>query len=199
MALQSTYDTLFRKHGPDIPTAFLRALAERESDFRVQESSSPGYGLLQIVPVVAQEAGYTHSDMLRAEPNIVAGTRLLRRIAASYAKHPDKNMQTDWTNPEFVKLVLAGWNSGYSEAGGVGRVASYLEERGIPVTHDNVFKHAGAAGATRHLQNDTKYRWQQGVSALYFRQPDAPKGVGRFLIAAAGVTVAAILVARKLK
>ena len=199
MALPTTYDALFRKHGTGIPVAFLRALAARESDFRPRESGYPGYGLLQIVPVVAQEAGYSHGAMLDAETNIKVGADLIRRIMGVYARHPSPNMKPDWTNPEFVKLLLAGWNSGYSDAGGVGRVARYLESRGIPVTHDNVFKHASAAGATRHLSNDGKRRWQAGVASLYFAQPDAPKGVGRFLIAAAGVTVAAILASRVLK
>ncbi len=104
-------------------------------------------------------------------------------------------MQTDFGNPEFVKLLLAGHNSGYSEAGGVGRVASYLEQRGIPVTHDNVFKYASAAGATVHLQNTAKQRWQREVAALYFAQPDAGgSGVGGFL-AKVGVTAVVALLA----
>ena len=81
-------------------------------------------------------------------------------------------MQTDWDNPRFVELVVFGWNAGYSEAGGVGRVARYLEAqgRGDEVTIDAVFDAAKAAGASRHLSNDAKRRWSKGVAAAYFRE-----------------------------
>ena len=65
---------------------------------------------------------------------------------------------------------MAGWNSGYSEAGGVGRVADFLESRGVPVTHANVFKYSGAAGATKHLRNPTKERWQRTVVDLFYKE-----------------------------
>ena len=192
--LPSTYDNLFTKHAGGIPVEFLKALTLRESNFNPGEDHYPGYGLMQITPIVVEGTQYRHDDMLAPEPNIKVGAALIRRISTAYAKHPSPNMKPDWGNPEFVKLVLAGWNSGYSEAGGVGKVAKYLEMRDIPVTHDNVFKYAGAAGATRHLQNDAKRRWQAGVSSLYF----ANRSPLRFVAIAGGVTLAAILIARKL-
>lgn len=144
--------------------------------------------------------GYGAGDLLNAEVNVAIGTDLLRRIMEAYAKHPGRNMRADFGNPEFVKLLVAGWNSGFSEAspgGGLGSVARYLEQRGIPVTHDNVFAHARAAGATQHLSNTAKQRWQREVAALYFAQPDAGgSGVGSFLVKVA-VTAAVALLAVK--
>jgi soluble lytic murein transglycosylase-like protein len=160
---------------------------------------------MQIVPVVRESynkrygTSYNHPDLLNPELNVRMATDLLRRITTAYAKHPDPNMKPDFTNPEFVKLLVAGWNSGYSEAGGVGRVAKYLESRKIPVTHDNVFAYASAAGATRHLSNLKKRNWQRSVSDLFFRQPEAPtpgQSSGKFLLQI-GIAVAGGLILSK--
>jgi hypothetical protein len=135
---------------------------------------------MQIVPVVRESwnkrkgESWTHDDLLNPELNVRIAADLLNRIITGYQKHPSKNMKADWSNPEFVNLLVAGWNAGYSEAGGVGRVASYLEERGIPVTHDNIYKYAQAAGATKFLSMPGRLTWQKSVTDLYFRQPDAP-------------------------
>lgn len=172
---------MFRKHGGRVPVAFLRALSKKESNQNPTSHSGPAYGLLQVLPQILtgynqrKGTGYVPNDLLNADINAAVGSDLLNRIAAAYAKHPDPNMRPDFSNPEFVKLLVAGWNSGYSEGGGVGKVASYLEQRGQRVTHDAVFSNASAAGATVHLQNPAKQRWQREVAALYFAQDDAGK------------------------
>lgn len=187
--------------------AYLRALSKRESNLNPNESHDPAWGLMQVVPVVRESYNrrfgttYNKQDLLDPEINVQLASELLNRIVKQYGAHPDKNLKEDWANPEFVKLVTAGWNSGYSEKAGVGRVASHLEARGIPVTHDNVFQHAAEAGATRHLQNSTKYTWQRSVADLYFGQPDAPKigNVGGFLVKAALTIGAGLLAAHFLR
>ncbi len=193
---------MFAKHAGKVPVPFLRALSKRESNMNPNDTRGPAWGLMQVVEVVRNSwnkrrpsEAISRGQLLDPDINVKIAASLLNRIAIAYAKHPDSNMQPNWTNPEFVKLVLAGWNSGYSEAGGVGRVAKYLEARGIPVTHDNVFRYAGAARATRHLQNSAKQRWQRGVADLYFQQPDAPSDSG-FLLKA-GVAVLLGLLAAK--
>lgn len=170
------------------------------------EQEWPAYGLMQVVPVVRESwnkrkgENWQHADLLNPELNVRMATDLLNRIVMGYQHHPDPNMKEDWSNPEFVNLVVAGWNSGYSEAAGVGKAARYLESRGIPVTHNNVFKYASAAGATQHLQNPTKQKWQKTVTDLYFRQPDAPapgeRPMGGFLLKT-GIAVALGLLASR--
>jgi hypothetical protein len=127
-------------------------------------------------------ASYSRDDLLDSTVSIKMASDTLNRIVTAYNKHPDRNLKTDWNNPEFVKLVTAGWNSGYSEAGGVGRVAKYLESKGIPVTHDNVFEFAEDAGATKHLSNPSKKSWQSGVTSLFY-EVGGP-GRGGMLVAA---------------
>jgi soluble lytic murein transglycosylase-like protein len=180
--LPKTYDALFVRYGGGLPLNFMRALAYKESTFNPNNASGPAWGLMQITEVVRKSynqrhgTSYSRSDLLNPQVNVMMAGDLLRRIAAAYSKHADRNMKPDWGNPEFVKLVLAGWNSGYSEGGGVGKVSRYLSSRGVPVTHDNVFRYAAAAGATTQLQKPAKQAWQRSVSDLYFAEggPGAP-------------------------
>lgn len=173
--LPTTYDALFAQYAPSVPRTFMRALAKRESDFNPNNASGPAWGLMQIVESVRNSynkrfgTAYARNDLLNPQVNVAMAGDLLRNIVRGYSKHPDRNMREDWSNPEFVKLVLAGWNSGYSEGGGVGKIASWLEARGIPVTHDAVFHYApSAAPNTAYLFTDAKRRWQAGVADLYF-------------------------------
>ena len=114
------------------------------------------------------------ADLLKPAVNIRIAADLLRRIADSYERnHPEvENMLEDWNNPRFVELLTFGWNAGYSERGGVGRVVSYLEDRGLAhaVTIDSVHRYAKAAGASRHLSNAKKVAWCKGVALLYTRE-----------------------------
>lgn len=195
MALPTTFDAIFNRYRGDVPLNYMRALTKRESNFNPNESNDPAWGLMQVVPVVRTGfnarygTSYSKQDLLNPSVNVQMVADLLNRIATAYQKHSDPNMKGNWANPEFVKLVTAGWNSGYSEAGGVGKVASYLEARNIPVTHDNVFRYAAAAGATSHLQSAAKQAWQRSVSDLYF----AEGGPG-FLYGFAGKLIVTVLV-----
>lgn len=174
MALDQRYDFIFSKYANRLPLNFMRALSYRESRLNPRESVDPAWGLMQVVPSVRTSynsrrgTNYSQQDLLDPDVNVKIASDLLNRIVIAYGKHPDRNMKEDWSNPEFVALVTAGWNSGYSEAAGVGRVAKYLEARNIPVTHANVYQYASAAGGTRHLQNPRKQSWQQSVVQLYF-------------------------------
>ncbi len=189
--ISHAYDEIFAWYGAGIPVPYLRALSEEESNQNPNDTKGSYWGLMQVGwrgrnSVLAgynkrHGTHYTSADLLNSVLNVKIGGEAIRRIVTSYEKnHPNApNMQEDWRNPEFVRLVTAGWNSGYSERGGVGRTAHYLERHGIPVTHANVFKYAAAAGATRHLQNPAKEGWQHGVVKLYFEQPDIGTVPGR--------------------
>jgi soluble lytic murein transglycosylase-like protein len=183
MALSSAYDGIFARHAGKVPVAYLRALAMRESGMNPRatanaSSANAARGLLQVVGVARTEynrvkgTNIQPDDLWDVDTNVKIAAWLLNTIVAAYAKHPSKNMKTDWDNPEFVKLITAGWNAGYSEGGGVGKVASYLERSGGHVTHDAVVASAGAAGAVATVGNVSRRDWARGVSALYFDQPD---------------------------
>jgi len=178
MALSKQYDAIFAKYAGSMPVNLMRALSKRESNLNPNEANDPAWGLMQVVSSVRDGynsrygTSYTKQDLLNPDINVKIAAELLNRIAAGYGRfHPNvPNMRSDWGNPEFVKLVIAGWNSGYSEAAGVGKVAKYLEGAGVPVTHDNVFAYASQAGGTVHLQNAAKRSWQRSVVDLYFAE-----------------------------
>ncbi len=188
MAVSKQFDPLFAKYGGLVPVPLLRALSKKESDQNPRDTQGSYWGLLQVgyknvLPGFNKRHGtsYDRNDLLNPAINVQVATDTLNRIIKAYAKHPSSNLQTDFSNPEFVKLLLAGWNSGYSEASGVGKVATYLEKRGLPVTHANVFKYAAKAGATKYLRSefDKKRRWQISVANLYYAQPDAHAAITR--------------------
>ena len=196
------FDPIFKAHRGRLPVAFLRALGQRESGLNPSDARDPAWGLMQVVPQVRVSfndrygASYSQQDLLDPAVNVKIASELLNRIASQYdALHgaASPNLRENWNNPEFVKLVVAGWNSGYSEAGGVGRVAKYLESRAIPVTHDNVFRYAGQAGATPHLQTDQRYQWQRSVAALFYDEggPGLLEGGASLALVLAGVAAGA--------
>lgn len=191
------YDETFKRHGRNIPVPFLRALAKRESNFRSHDIGGSYWGLLQVGwkgknSVLAgfnarHNTSYKKSDLLRPAVNVMVASDLLSRIMKVYGEVSKEsrlmaNLKPNFANKEFVKLLLAGWNSGYSKAGGVLLVARYLAKKGIPVTHDAVFALAHRAGATKFLRAGVhdksgdharlKQKWQRGVQSLYFHMDD---------------------------
>jgi hypothetical protein len=180
------FDAVFERYRGSIPLAYLRALVDRESNGRPDVRTGSAVGLMQIVPVVLADYNKRHGTAVQSaqlvDPatNVAIGCELLRLIANSYRKnHPHvPNFQTDWNNPRFVELLTFGWNAGFSEAGGVGRVARYLEKLGaVDITLEQITAHARVAGASKHLSNSAKVAWCKSVVALYMREralADAP-------------------------
>lgn len=182
LTISTQYDALFRQHGGSIPVAYLRALAQRESGMnpRANAGKAAAQGLLQIT-TVAREAynqrhgtSYTRDQSLDPDVNVRMATALLRNILTAYRKLGQPNLREDWGNPEFVRLLTAGWNAGYSLGGGVGKVVQYLAARGLPVTHAQVVASAPAAGAVSYLGKPDRAAWHRSVADLYFAQPDRP-------------------------
>jgi len=181
-ALTNQYDALFARHAGRLPVAFLRALSYRESGLNPNAANPGGAdaakGILQIVGTVRNDYNQRHKtswqadDLFDPDLNVTMAVETINAVINGYAKHPSKNLKLDWTNPEFVKLVVAGWNAGYSEAGGIGRVARYLEANGIPVTHDNVVANADNAGAVSYVGMPDRQQWARSVADLYYQQPD---------------------------
>ena len=173
------FDPVFDQYRGGLPIEYVRALVERESDGLPNVRAGQAVGLMQIVPVVLADynkrhgTAFTSDDLMRPAINVRIGCELLHLIISSYRTHHPRiaTLQPDWGNPAFVALLTLGWNAGFSEAGGVGRVARYLEQIGASeITIDQVAAHAKLAGASRHLQNPAKVAWCKGVVALYQRE-----------------------------
>jgi soluble lytic murein transglycosylase-like protein len=176
--LTRRFDDLFRTHGQGIPVAYLRALANAESSMRADDR----LGLINVVKVALDDynrrrrMAITPEQMRDPAINVRVAADTLRMIIDSYrVNHADvDNLREDWRNPRFVELLTTGWNAGYSEIGGVGRVVRWLQQRPIaeraPITIDAVFDAAWSAGATRHLSNPRKLTWAKGVAKAYERE-----------------------------
>ncbi len=173
------FDPVFEKYRGRLPIEYVRALVERESDGNPTARAGSAFGLMQVTPVVLADynkrhgTAYTRELLLEPATNVAIGCELLRLIVASYGKHHARlaTLREDWANPRFVELLTFGWNAGFSEAGGVGRVARYLEGLGaVEVDIDQVSAHAKLAGASKHLSNPAKVAWSKGVAALYRRE-----------------------------
>lgn len=170
------YDDVFAAYGQGLPVPYLRALALRESGMSPTDAKGAGWGLISVVEVVRrdfnerQHTAYAREDLRDPAISVTIAASALQTIIASYAKnHPRViNMQADWSNPRFVELLTFGWNAGWSERAGVGRVARYLEQRGITdITIDTVHQAARAAGASEHLSNPAKVKWCKSVVRQY--------------------------------
>lgn len=173
------FDPVFERYRGTLPIEYVRALVDRESNGRPSVRAGSAIGLMQIVPVVLDDYNKRHGTAYQSEhltdpaTNVAIGCELLRLIVESYRKnHPRiPNLQANWNNPRFVELLTIGWNAGFSEAGGVGHVARYLEKLGaVDITMDQVSAHAQLAGASKHLSNPAKLAWCKSVVALYLRE-----------------------------
>jgi hypothetical protein len=191
-----TFDPIFAREGQGIPVAYLRALAAHESNLKPDLAKSPAWGLVQVVEIVRRDynerhgASYERNALLDPAVNVRIAADLLAFIAESYGKnHTAPNLREDWQNPRFVELLTMGWNAGYSEKAGVGRVARYLENTGTPVTVATVNAAARTVGATERLSDPLKVIYARAVTATYLRERERDLREG-YTVASAAVPIA---------
>ncbi len=172
-----TFDPMFAREGLGLPVAYLRALAAHESDLNPAAATGPAWGLLQIVEIVRRDynerrgANHPRAELLIADVNVRIAADALATIADSYrTNHHAPNLHEDWQNPRFVELLTFGWNAGWSERAGVGRVARYLESSNVEVTIESVHAAARFVGAASALSNDAKVAYCRAVTATYLRE-----------------------------
>lgn len=176
------YDRIFDEHGHGLPVAYLRALAYRESGLNPKATTGDARGLLQVVSAVRDFYNRRHGTRYRSadlfDPAInvrIASFAIATMIDAWAKRYPGvANLQPDWSNPEFVALVTFGWNAGWSDEAGVGRVVRHLvheqNDRG-PITVDRIHQLARRVpGATKHLSNPRKVAWAKSVVRLYLAE-----------------------------
>ncbi len=198
-AISRQYDALFAHYADKLPVPFLRALAYSESRLNPNETKGGFWGILQVgwkkgsvLPGYNKrfDTQYTKKDLLNPSINTQVASELVNRIARLYGQFArdnpgplTKNLVPNFASPEFVKLLVAGWNSGYSRAAGVLYMARWLVGQGIPVTQDNVFMYAEKARASKWLRETSpnshvammatrKKKWQAGVQRRYFGMDD---------------------------
>ena len=186
--LTRRFDPLFARRGRFLPIPYLRALAHGESGLNPSDPK----GLINVVAVALDDYNRRQKTRIRPEEmripetNVRVAADTLRTIIASYRRnHPDvPNLRENWSNPAFVELLTLGWNAGYSEASGVGKVVQYLTARGQKhITAADIHQHAQAAGATRWLSSEPiaseKLRWSQGVARRFYAENERDRAEAR--------------------
>ena len=180
--VSTKYDDVFRAEGQGIPLAFLRALAWHESRLNPL-SYKKHVGLFQIGPGVRKDWNKSHKKAVKAQYTDPAlNTRVaawhLNRIIAQYnrTKHPALR-GPDWMSPEWVKLLLAGWNVGWGKSTGVPQVAKWLKSKGAHIDHDAVMKKWRKSGAhpfggSRLVE---KWHWHRKVYDTWVKERRAHK------------------------
>lgn len=107
------YDQLIaraaRRHG--LPPALVKAVVRAESNFQPHAVSHKGaQGLMQLMPATAQDLGV--EDPLRAEDNVLGGTRYLKAMYERFG---------DWEH------ALAAYNAGPGAVDRFGGIPPYAE------------------------------------------------------------------------
>lgn len=158
-----------------LPAVYLEALSKGESNWKSDARTGSFVGLLQVGPMVldgynkANKTSIRPQDLLNARINAEVAAWQIRVIANMYNESKIPALQEDWTSLEWVAMLTAGWNSGYSKKAGTLKVARWMHEHGETPTHEKLFSRSGIAGGTKHLRNATKRRWQRGVALRTFR------------------------------
>lgn len=187
------FDKIFAEEGSGIPLAFLRALAFRESRNNPLQATGPAWGLLQVG--IDKRAGnvlasynerngttLTKSDMLDPRLNTRVAAELLRKIIEM---HKAEGLTPNWTNGNWIGLITAGWNTGYSRKAGTIRTIRYLKKHAIPVTLQAVYENAAKAAPetksgrafVKRISQKRRQKWHRAVVRSTFKEqglPNAP-------------------------
>jgi soluble lytic murein transglycosylase-like protein len=119
-----------------LPSSFIKAVIQRESNFQPAAVSSAGaIGLMQVLPSNAERLGFRKEDLWTPGKNILAGTRLLAALLrhyrgdvistlVAYNARPrplEAAVPENGETPAYVRAVLATWAAfqacGTAEAG----------------------------------------------------------------------------------
>ena len=120
--LISSYDAVFQTVGKKygIDWLLLAAIARAESQFRFDAVSRAGaVGLMQIMPLVAHNMGYTREALFDAQTNVEIAAQLL------IENNRMLRLSEDFDKRERLKFILACYNAGYPRIADAKRLAEY--------------------------------------------------------------------------
>lgn len=199
MPYPTDYDSIIEAKRGTLPLEFVKALIHNESGFDPRAARNPrntgaARGLMQVVGVVRidynlrHHTNYSPDDMFVPAINIEIGCHALQSIIANYSRFHPASLATDWNNKRWVEIVVFGWNAGYSESRGVGRIVGLIEKNGGPVTIDHICTVAQSDPVVSpHVCNWSKVSWSKHVANDFFGVGPSidPTGVGWALLVVA--------------
>lgn len=120
----SQYDNIFKEIGAEynIDWRFLASIARAESRFRFDAVSQAGaVGLMQIMPLVAHNMGYTREQLFDPRTNVEVAAKLLHDNIRML------HLPKSFDHTERLKFILACYNAGYSRIADARRLAQYYD------------------------------------------------------------------------
>lgn len=178
MTIAKTFDAVFDKFRDNIPLEFLKALAFSASGLNPSKSAHESAGLFMIsVPALTsydKKFGGSHVPKDLADPilNTQIAVWILKNIVTYYASNFPRSMKEDWTNKDFVALVVHGYNVGYREPNGVGAAVKQLEKIDPKkVSLDTVAQAAKGMKLPAGLYNTKALNFAKSVTNLYLGTP----------------------------
>lgn len=163
--LSREYDRLFRQIAEPrgIPAGYMRALAKWESSFNAADKSGPAWGLMQVTEVARHDYNNRSGNapvepreaLLDPRKSVEVCSWILQQIVQAYSELPA--LAPDWGSEDWLGLLTAGWNAGWSRASGVHYIARRLSEERASVTLANVHASASRFGAVQWLRADIEH------------------------------------------
>ena len=197
------FDTIFEKYRGNIPHAFLLVLAETTSNLNPNFSSKGSAGLFGIsaaaLDAFNKAKGENNGVDALADPILSTriATWILQKIVTYYAANYPTIMAEDWSNQEYVSLVMHGYNAGYSEPKGLGAAIKKFVNTPNKLTIEAVAQVAKEIGLDPNLYNQAWINYAKKIATAYLHAarltsstdpqtvPQEPKrGVGGLAIAA---------------
>ena len=136
-----------------VPLAFATELAAWESSFRpdLRNPQSGATGLFQIVRVAHKDWQQTQfgrgaifpESYFDPDTNARAAAYVLRR-AIKAAR--EAGATVDWSSEVWASLLVAGWNAGWSRAGGLAKGIAWARRNGLEPTVELLHTHAREIG-----------------------------------------------------
>ena len=123
--LISPYDKMFQEVGAiyGIDWLLLSAIARAESEFRFDAISNAGaVGIMQVMPLVAKNMGYTRESLFDARTCTEVAAKLL------HENNEMLNLSQTFDKEERLKFILACYNAGYSRIADARRLTRYYED-----------------------------------------------------------------------
>ena len=119
------FDNIYREQAPDVPVAYLQALAGHESSNNPKERKGCCWGLLQVSNAAvtdynkAKGTNFKRADALDPVLNVKIFyvqwkmfNRVFQRLIRDRGLPLMSNFVEDWSNRQYALLVTMAWNSG---------------------------------------------------------------------------------------
>jgi hypothetical protein len=182
-------DGTFEANRGNIPLAFLRAFAwnnrrDKSKGFNPAQSSGGAAGLFGISSAALNSYNSVKgqnnpvNSLADANFNTKVAVYLLQKIVAYYAANYPKTMIENWNNPDYVALIVHGYNVGHAEPKGLGAAIKKFNDAPDKLTFNAVTQVAKEIGLSNNSYNTAWMSFAKGVANTYLNSSRSPSQPG---------------------